>query len=369
MPPLKLAIIGTRGIPANYGGFETFAQELATRLVRRGHEVTVYCRRHYCRHPGDQFRGIRLAVLPAIRHKYLDTVSHTGLSILHSLFCRFDVVLVCNAANAMFCLLPRLLGRRVFLNVDGLERHRRKWNTLARLHYRLSERLACLFPTGVVTDAGVIREYFQERYGQASTMIPYGSDLTLRAPGPILAGLELPPRGYYLYVSRLEPENNAHLVIRLFERLRSSRKLLIVGDAPYSQSYIAGLKRTADARILFPGAIYGEGYEELVSNAYCYIHATEVGGTHPALVENMFAGNLVFCLDTPENAEVLGGTGLLFPGGDLDRAAELLQSIEDGPERFAALQAAARERARAVYSWEAVTDAYLALFQSQTEKK
>ena len=362
MPPLRIAIVGTRGIPANYGGFETFAQELSVRLVRRGHEVTVYCRRHYCQSGRKEFQGVRLAVLPAIRHKYLDTVSHTGLSILHSMFCPFDIVLVCNAANAPFCFLPRGLGRKVVLNVDGLERNRKKWNFLARLHYRASERLACLLPTEVVTDARVIQTYFQERYGQASTMIPYGSDITLRPPGPVLARLGLSGRDYYLYVSRLEPENNAHLVIRLFEGLRTDRKLLVVGDAPYGQPYIARLKETADRRILFPGAIYGEGYEELVSNTYCYIHATEVGGTHPALVENMFAGNLVWCLNTPENAEVLGETGLLFPGDAPERALELLQTVEDEPERWSGLPAAARERARAAYSWDAVVQAYLDLF-------
>ena len=363
-PPLKIAILGTRGIPANYGGFETFAEELATRLVRRGHEVTVYCRRHYQDTPRSEHRGVRLVVLPAIRHKYLDTVSHTALSVLHALFRPYQVLLVCNAANAALCLLPRLRGQRVVLNVDGLERKRRKWNALARLHYRVSERLACLFPHAVVTDAAAIQDYFRRRYGKATTMIPYGGGAFDRPAGPTLAALGVEPGGYYLYVSRLEPENNARLVVAIFERLRTERKLLVVGDAPYNADYIRELHRTADPRILFPGAIYGDGYRELVSHAHCYIHATEVGGTHPALVENMAAGNLIFCLDTPENTEVLAGAGVLFRAGDPAAAAAALQTIEDAPDRFLALREAARRRAAEHYDWERVTDAYLRLFHA-----
>jgi glycosyltransferase involved in cell wall biosynthesis len=363
-PPLRIAILGTRGIPANYGGFETFAEELATRLTARGHAVWVYCRHHYQDAPRREHRGVRLVVLPAIRHKYLDTVSHTALSVLHALFRRYDVLLVCNAANAALCLLPRLRGQRVVLNVDGLERNRRKWNALARLHYRISERLACHIPHAVVTDARTIQAYFRDRYGRKSAMIPYGGGAFDRPPGPTLEALGVAPGGYYLYVSRLEPENNARLVVAAFERLRTERQLLVVGDAPYGAGYIRELRQTADRRILFPGAIYGEGYRELVSHAFCYIHATEVGGTHPALVENMAAGNLVFCLDTPENREVLGDAGVLFPPGEPAAVAAALQSLEDEPDRFRPLRDAARRRAAAAYDWERVTDDYLDLFRT-----
>ncbi len=363
MRRLNLAIIGTRGIPANYGGFETFTQELSTRLVQRGHTVSVYCRRHYFRHDGSAFRGVRLVVLPAIRHKYLDTVSHSLLSLVHSLFRPFDAVLVCNAANAAFCWLPRLRRRPVVLNVDGLERKRKKWNLLGRGYYRISERLAGLAATAVVTDAATIQDYFRRRYGRETVMIPYGSEMAPRPAGETLAGLGVLPGEYYLYVSRLEPENNAHRVVAMYERLRTQRPLLVVGDAPYSRSYIARLKETRDPRIRFPGAIYGDGYRELVSNACAYVHATEIGGTHPALVENMAAGNLVLCLDTPENREVLGPAGVYFPASPLEEAVARWQDIEDHPERREPLRAAAARRAKELYSWDKVTDAYLDLFQ------
>ena len=363
MRRLNIAIIGTRGIPANYGGFETFAQELSARLVQRGHDVSVYCRRHFFRHDRSEFRGVRLVVLPAIRHKYLDTVSHSFLSLLHSLFRPYDAVLVCNAANAAFCWLPRLRRRPVVLNVDGLERKRKKWNFLGRGYYRVSERIACLAASAVVTDAAAIQDYFRGRYRRETVMIPYGSEIAPQPAGETLARLGVSPGDYYLYVSRLEPENNAHRVVAMFERVRTPRPLLVVGDAPYGRDYIARLKETRDPRIHFPGAIYGDGYRELVSNARAYIHATEVGGTHPALVENMAAGNLVLCLDTPENREVLGPAGVFFPASPIEEAAARWQDIEDHPERHEPLRAAAAWRAKELYSWDKVTEAYLDLFQ------
>src|SRR2546423_14945506 len=160
---MRIAILGTRGIPASYGGFETFAEEISTRLAARGHEVTVYCRQQY---PQPAYRGVRLRYLPTIRHKYFDTIAHTALSTLHLLAHRTDAALYCNGANAIFTLWPRLLGVPVALNVDGIERRRKKWNRLARAWYLFSEWLAPVFPPGGVTDARAIQGYYRERPGK-----------------------------------------------------------------------------------------------------------------------------------------------------------------------------------------------------------
>ncbi|MCI3953115.1 MAG: glycosyl transferase, group 1, partial [Burkholderiales bacterium] len=141
---MRIALLGTRGIPANYGGFETFAEELSARLAGRGHQVTVYCRE---RHKNRQYRGVNLQYLPTIRHKYLDTLAHTFVSTLHLLAHRVDAVLYCNGANAIFTPAQRLFGMPVALNVDGLERKRKKWNRLAKAWYLVSEWLATFCPT------------------------------------------------------------------------------------------------------------------------------------------------------------------------------------------------------------------------------
>ncbi len=207
---MRIAIIGTRGIPANYGGVETPAEQLSLRLAERGHEVTVYCRSAYASHPnGHVYRGVKLAVLPTIRHKYFDTVIHSLVSTLHALPKRFDVILVCNAANTLVTFMPRLFGTPVAVNVDGLERKRKKWNALGRAWYRLSERLSTFLPSAIITDAETIKTYYSERYGKTSTFIPYGAETRVEEGTEALDRFGLHPKGYMLYVSRLEPENNA----------------------------------------------------------------------------------------------------------------------------------------------------------------
>jgi glycosyltransferase involved in cell wall biosynthesis len=350
---VRFAIVGTRGIPARYGGFETFAEELSTRLVERGHQVTVYGRE---RQAGPIYRGVHLQYLPTIRHKYYDTLAHTFLSTVHLLGSRYDALLYCNAANAVFTWMPRVLGMPVALNVDGLERHRKKWNAVAKSWYRISEWLATWMPNIVVTDAQAIAEYYQEIYRRDSVMIPYGAELGAVATRDELQKLGLEPQKYFLYVSRLEPENNGLLVREAFERVATDLKLALVGDAPYAAEYIAQVRDTRDPRIVIPGAIYGQGYRELGSHCFAYIHATEVGGTHPALIEAMGRGALTLYLDTPENTEVAGGAGLPFTAEDLPRVIEHVLTCSE--EERGAWRARAVERVRARYSWDAVTDAY-----------
>jgi glycosyltransferase involved in cell wall biosynthesis len=366
---LKIAILGTRGVPANYGGFETFAEECGARLAARGHHVTVYGRSHYVPRGLRRHRDMQLVVLPTLPWKYTDTVIHTFLSVLHALFRRFDAILICNAANSIFAWIPRIFGTPVAVNVDGVERMRRKWGPVGRAYYRVSEYLSTKFPNAIVTDARVIKDYYHDRYAASSVFIPYGADTTRAVSRVVLDRLALEPGEYFLFVSRLEPENNAHLVVQAFERVHTPRRLVIVGDAPYAEDYIRGLKSTKDPRILFPGAIYGQGYRELQSHAFCYIHATEVGGTHPALVESMALGNIVVANGTPENAEVLRDAGFLFLRNDPDDLARILQEISDDPEKCDPLRRAAYARAQAHYSWDEIVAQYEDLFASLTEKR
>jgi glycosyltransferase involved in cell wall biosynthesis len=311
---VRIALLGTRGIPANYGGFETFAEEISTRLAARGHQVTVYCRERF-REPS--YRGVRLRYLPTIRHKYFDTVAHTCVSTLYLLGHRVDVALYCNGANAIFTLWPRMVGIPVALNVDGIERKRKKWNRVAKAWYLMSEWLATFCPTVVITDALTIQDYYRQRYGKASVFIPYGAEIGKTEGSETLRALGLEPGRYFLYVSRMEPENHPLEVRQAFETVDTTLKLALIGDAPYAHDYIRRIRDTADRRVAIPGAIYGEGYRELGSHCFAYIHATEVGGTHPALIEAMGRGALVLYRDTSENAEVAGDAGIPFEPAEL----------------------------------------------------
>jgi glycosyltransferase involved in cell wall biosynthesis len=354
---MRIAIAGTRGIPARYGGFETFAEELSVRLVQRGHEVRVYTR---TRHSEPTYKGVSLVNLPTLRHKYFDTIAHTFLSTLHLVGNRCDVALYCNGANAVFTWMPRVAGIPVALNVDGLERKRKKWNAVARSWYLLSERLSTFCPTETISDAEQIARYYQTRYRKRTHFIPYGAELGRVGSTAVLAQLGLEPGKYLLYVSRMEPENNALLVREAFEAVYTRKKLVLVGDAPYAHEYITQVRDTQDARVVMPGAIYGDGYRELQSHCFAYIHATEVGGTHPALIEAMGRGALVLYLDTPENAEVAEGAGIAFRSAS-DLTAKLEAALAMDERERAELQRAAMERVAQRYSWDAVTDAYEAL--------
>lgn len=361
---MRFAIVGTRGIPARYGGFETFAEELSTRLAERGHEVRVYCRNQI---PETVYRGVRLQHAPTVRHKYFDTVVHTLFSTLHLLFHRTDAALYCNAANAVFTIVPRLAGVPVVLNVDGLERHRRKWNRVAKSWYAISERISTVFPNVVVSDAAQIATYYRRRYGKSTNMIPYGAETGKVPTREALDRLGLEPGRYFLYVTRFEPENNPLLVREAFEKLSTGMKLALIGDAPYARAYIEQIRNTRDARVLLPGAIYGRGYQELQSHCLAYVHATEVGGTHPALIEAMGRGALVLYLDTPENTEVAGGVGLPFRH---DNLTEMMQTALDMPEtERERLRAKALARVRERYDWNVVTGDYERLLVSLATSK
>jgi glycosyltransferase involved in cell wall biosynthesis len=359
---MRIAILGTRGVPASYGGFETFAEHLSTRLVARGHDVTVYCRSHYVSPRQLEFHGVRLKVLPTIRHKYFDTIIHTFISAVHAAGARYDAALICNAANAPFAPILRLTGIPVAINVDGLEHKRKKWNALGRGYYLLAERLATLLPSEVVTDAKVIQDYYATRYRTSSTMIAYGADVERRPDPAQVRQWRLEPNRYVLYVSRLEPENNAHLVIEAFKRVKTSHKLVVVGDAPYAHEYISDLRERAerDSRIIFTGFVFGKEYKALQQNAYCYVHATEVGGTHPALLEAMGYGNCVLTLNTPENIEVTGDSALHYRDEE-DLARKLQQVLRDG-SLVHSLRMRAQNRVRQIYHWDGVVDRYEELF-------
>lgn len=365
---LRIALLGTRGIPACYGGFETFAEELSTRLADRGHNVSVFGRRKFFERGSEQtYRGVHLRNAPTIFSKYLETPLHGLTSFLTVRKRDFDAVILCNAANSPFSWLLCLKGIPFAVNVDGVERKRAKWNSLGKAWYRLGEWFSVRFASAVIADAKVIHEYYRKEYSHDAVVIPYGASAVRRAPGSTMAGFNLTPRRYLLYVSRLEPENNALGVVEAFIRIQTPMRLVIVGDAPYAKEYIARVKEAADKRVVFTGFQFGEAYQELQSNCFAYIQATEVGGTHPALVEAMAYGNCIIANGTPENKEVLGEEGLFYPRNNFEALSGILEDLLKSPEKVAEYGVRAEKRVRDYYDWEKVTDQYEALLCGLTK--
>lgn len=363
---VRVAFIGTRGIPASYSGFETFVEHLGAGLVDHGHDVTVYCRRHHFTARPGSYRGMRLLHLPGIATKHLDTITHTTLATLHALTQRYDIVVMCISGNSPLALVARAGGARVVLNVDGSDWRRRKWSRGARAYIRFSEWLATRLPNATVTDSAVMQRYYRDRFGVETDCITYGAEVPAPAEIGVLDRLGLEPRGYFLLVGRLVPENCAHHLVDAYQRLDTSLRCVVVGDAPYAEEYIADLKRRGP-RVTFPGYVFGDGYRELMHNAYAVVLASEVGGTHPVLVEAMAAGNCVIVNDTPANLEVIGDAGIPYDGSrGADALLPVLKAIAADETRVAELRIRARDRAASRYSWEAVVERYESLFARLT---
>jgi glycosyltransferase involved in cell wall biosynthesis len=369
---MKIAILGTRGIPASYSGFETAAEQLAERLTDRGHDVVVYCRPHVVDKRIRTYKGARLVHLPTVRNKYLDTFAHTLLSAVHSAKReKPDVALFFIAGNAPLCMVTRIAGIPTVINVDGLDSDRRKWPAPAKRYLRFAERNAPRWADRAITDSHAVADVYEHRYGRRIGVVPYG----VEDPGwdgvGTLERLGLEPRRYVLFVGRLEPENNPHVLVEAWARLPSSQtrgmKLVVVGGAPYADEYIRTVMREGDPRVVFPGYVFGRGYWELQRHAYVFTAPTEVGGTHPVILEALAAGNCVLVNDHPPNVETVGDAGLYFSGsGGVAALAEQLGRLLDEPETVEEYRSRARERARR-YSWEAVTDEYEQLLRAVRE--
>ena len=361
-----MAIVGTRGIPNRYGGFEQFAEKVSSQLADRGHEVTVYCRKPFTT-PDDEYdRRIRRVILPTIHQKHLDTWSSGLLSSVHVAFSDNDVVLMCNVANSPFAWIPRLFGKPVVLNVDGLDRRRGKWNAMGQAALHACEWMSTFTPTRVVTDARPIHDYYRQRYGKDSTVIGYGSDIP---PGDLdLEPFDLQPGRYVLYVSRLEPENNPELVLSAWRKVRTDWPLVMVGDNRYDSGYLERLKSQADESVRFTGAIYGDGYWALQKHAGIFVFACEVGGVHPALIEAMASENAVLYLDSPENNETAGDAAIRYSKSPDDLAAKLQLLLDDPEERHHWAERAAA-RANQLYRWDAVAAKYEQLFEEVRGKR
>ena len=362
---MKVALLGTRGVPASYSGFETCVEQLGQRLMERGYEVTVYCRSHHITYKGEYYKGMRLVKLPTISNKYLDTMVHSFISSLHALPQRYDIGLYFIAGNSPVTWIPRLVGTKTILNVDGLDWKREKWPELAKKYIQFAEYLATKLPNIYITDSEVVQAYYLDRFNSEPPYIPYGSEVEILPPGKTLAEYGLEPGKYILFVGRLVPENCAHHLVEAFRGLDTDMKCVIVGDAAYAEEYISSLKALGrdDSRIVFTGYVFGKGYQELGANAHIFVETSGVGGTHPALVEAMAFGNCIVTYNTPENLETIGDAGFSYDGKiGADSLRDVLAQLLTEPNTVENYAAKAQQRAQTYYSWEAVSDSYERLF-------
>lgn len=353
---MRVALIGTRGVPARYGGFETAVEEIGQRLVNRGHHVQVYCRAEPGQESLDSYLGMELIQLPAWRRRHLETLAHTALSVIHPSLRGVDAAIVFNAANAP--LLPVLRARRipVATHVDGLEWQRAKWGPMGRPYYRAAEALAVRWSDLLIADAKGIADYYAGQFGAPTRQIAYGAPILAAPAGDALAAVDLTPGQYHLVVARFERENHVLEIVEGYVASAAKLPLVVVGSAPYSDEYTAAIHQAADERVRLLGGVWDQTLlDQLYQNARCYLHGHSVGGTNPSLLRAAGAGTFVASFNVAFNREVVGRHGGYWRTPE--QVAVLIEGAEAQPERCRALgrglQAAVRR-----YNWDDVAFGY-----------
>jgi len=362
---VKIAVLGTRGVPANYSGLETAVERIGERLADKGYEIVVYCRRHNVTTAEDTYRGMQLVKLPSINNKYLDTLSHSFLSLLHVFAHRPDLIHLYGVGNSVFLIPLRLLRRPLVVSVDALDWQRKKWNRFASLCLRSSAGVAVRFSDRYIVDSQEVAKYYRERYEKEPVYIAYGADMP--EPGKEDGCVEdfgLQPQKYVLFVGRLVPEKGVHHLIKAFGMVDTDLELAIVGDNPHDPNYVSSLKSAADPRVHFLGFVYGDGYQRLCNNAYLYVQPSDVEGTSPALLGAMGFGNCVLVSDIPENLETVGDAGFSFEKGSPTSLKEKLEWLLREPDLVKEYGKRARARVTSVYSWDKIAQDTEALYLS-----
>ena len=367
---MKLAILGARGIPACYSGYDTLVEELSLGLVEtHSADVLVYCRSGYYQHRPARLHGVRLVYLPAPRGlKGLESLVHSFLSSLHVLTQDIDIVYFLDPANAPFCALLRCFGKRVVIHTDGLGWKRRKWGPIARRYYKCVEWVCSKCATALVTDNPAMEEYYYREYGAETTYISYGATNRHAENTSVYSELGISPGAYLLVVARLERENNTDLVVSQYRRSGVTMPLVVVGDAPYDPDFMAQLRDLAGGRVIFAGRVNDQPkLNSLYCGAYLYIHAHEVGGTNPSLLRAMDAGTAPVVLNVPFNVIVAGESNAVFEK-DTDSLAAALKHLIANPEEVRHIGERVRARANAHFRWDAVTAKHYEMFLHLTSE-
>lgn len=369
-PRLSIAMIGIKAIPARFGGFETAVDQISRGLVKRGHQVVVYNRSGMSQLAENEYEGVRIVTLPTVKSKNLSTIVHAFLATAHVIFHRVDVVHYFTTGTTVFAPIPRFLGMRTVCSVDGTDWQRGKWGKFARWYLRLSERFATQFCDRLISDSQAVMRYYSETYNADSALVTYGMREAVAGGDQWLKSFGLTCRDYILFVGRLVPENNIHHLVCAFEDIETDKKLVIVGDDPWEKRYVRSLKSTSDSRVVFTGAVYGEGYEQLQRNAHIFVLPDEVGGTHPALVEAMGFGNCVLVNDTPSNLEVIDQAGFSYRGaeGAVDLKAQL-QMLLNNPGLVEEYRGKALRRAQTHYRWEDVVQSHETVYSHVIDRR
>jgi glycosyltransferase involved in cell wall biosynthesis len=364
--PLKIAMVGSRGMAVPYSGVETSVTELSARLAARGHDVHVFTRSRYRTDIAPNHRGVNVRFRPSINTKHLDTITHLFTSLTPTLFEDFDVVHFHALGPSLFSPLPRVFGKKTVATVQGLDWQRKKWNRFAKSVLQLGEWTSAKGPNATTVVSHVLERYYGSRYGVRAHYIPNGVNRAEPTAANHIKRWGLEKNGYVLFLARLTQEKNPHLLLDAWSKIESDIPLVLAGDNPYAPEYVASLHKQAEGRnVVFTGFQTGATWEELFSNAYLYVLCSDIEGQPISLLEAMSYGCCPLVSDIPENAEVVAdGRGFTFRAGDVDDLAATIARLLASRDVVDAAAVKARAHVRAEHDWERIADATLAVYRS-----
>tara|TARA_B100000963_G_scaffold312666_1_gene290214 strand:+ start:676 stop:1779 length:1104 start_codon:yes stop_codon:yes gene_type:complete len=360
---LKIAIIGSRGYPYVYSGYETLVRELSERLVKKGHKVRVYCHSSLFNKKPRFVNGIELVYTPSVETKFLSQIINSFFSFLHVCFSNIDIILVVNSANGPFGILTKIFRKKTCINVDGLEWLRPKWSGLGSIYFKIASKLSTIFFDKIITDSLEMNKVYMEKYGKKSTVIAYGSTMVNTLKDDFLKTLNLKYNSYYLVVGRLIPDNNVKLIIEGFLKSNSNKKIVVVGDVPYNDSYANQVKQINSDRLILTGYINcQEKLSQLYKNCFSYLHGHEFGGTNPTMINALFFNCQILALKTPFSNEMLEGREkFLFK----KKTESISKCITDFEKNFYYIKKInSKYKMQKKYNWNEIYNQYTKLFYS-----
>ena len=360
---LSIALIGTRGYPYVYSGYETFAKELCERLVKSEIEVTIYCHKNLFKYRPKEINGIHLVYLPAIETKILSQLSHSLFAFLHACLQPYDVILAVNSANGPFGFLTKLFRKKTMINVDGLEWMRPKWQGLGSKYFYWSSKQATRFFDLIINDSLEMKRVYKREFQTTSKVIAYGAELRYSKNPKLIEKWGLEPNNYYLIVGRLIPDNNSDIILEGFLKSLSDKKLVIVGDVPFQDAFAKKIKAISQTsnRIIMTGYVNeSEILAELYHHCYAYLHGHEFGGTNPTMLKAMAYGCAILALKTPFNDEMLanGAFGDFFYKS-VNSVSEKIKNFDLNPKRVIDLKSHSRSGISKKYTWDYVCNQYI----------
>ena len=368
--PLKIAIIGSRGYPYVYSGYETLIKELSERLVGRDCEVTVYCHRNLFKEKPALVNGIKLVYIPTIETKSLSQLIHSFLSMCHAVVSDVDVIFAVNAANGPYGLISKIFRKRTAINVDGLEWLRPKWNGLGAIYFKTAARLSTILFDQIINDSDEMRKVYLNLFKKESVVIAYGATVRKSEDSSLIQQWLITPKEYYLVVGRMIPDNNADIIVKGFLASNSTKKMVVVGDVFYKDNYADALKALKDERLIFTGYVYDpEVLAALYHHCYVYVHGHEFGGTNPTMIKAMAYGCAILALNTVFNKEMLNNDlyGIYFEKNQ-EAVRQQINYADQYPKEIKKLRKNSHLGITDKYNWDYITDQYLEVFRRLAEK-